>query len=166
MMTDRKYSFRRLKKIFKRLLCQNDFESAINEINQYPARQALNPLISLLCSCDSQIEQNVIKAIGIIVSGLAEDNIESARIIMRRLMWSLNDESGGIGWGAPEAMAEIMVRHKRLAEEYHKILISYAKPGKNYLENEALQESVRRGIKKLAAARQELLNAYPADKLI
>lgn len=25
--------------------------------------------------------------------------MDSARIVMRRLMWSLNDESGGIGWG-------------------------------------------------------------------
>jgi len=51
--------------------------------------------------------------------------MESARVIMRRLMWSLNDESGGIGWGAPEAMGEIMARHEQLTKEYSAILGSY-----------------------------------------
>jgi len=36
-------------------------------------------------------------------------------------MWSLNDESGGIGWGAPEAMGAIMARHTGLADEYANI---------------------------------------------
>ena len=70
---------------------------------------------------------------------------------MRRLMWSLNDESGSIGWGAPEAMAEIMARNKKLADEYYKILISYSEQGKNYLEHEGLQRSVRRGIERITS---------------
>jgi len=37
---------------------------------------------------------------------------------MRRLMWNLNDESGGIGWGNPEAMGEILACHEALANEY------------------------------------------------
>ena len=31
-------------------------------------------------------------------------------------MWTLNDESGGIGWGSPEVMGEILAAHKGLAE--------------------------------------------------
>jgi len=46
-----------------------------------------------------------------VISNLTEKEMESARVIMRRLMWSLNDESGDIGWGAPEAMAEIIACH-------------------------------------------------------
>ena len=60
---------------------------------------------------------------GEVVSKIAENDLEFARIIMRRPMLNLNDESGGIGWGAPEAMGEIMARSEKLAEEYHKILI-------------------------------------------
>jgi hypothetical protein len=45
---------------------------------------------------------------GEVMAHLADKDMESARVIMRRLMWSLNDESGGIGWGAPEAMGEIV----------------------------------------------------------
>ncbi len=148
-MVNIRLTYRKLKKDFKLLLSQKHFDLAMIEINKYPAKKAINPLISFLCSCDKQVKQHAVKAIGIIVSKLADQDIEHSRVIMRRLMWSLNDESGGIGWGAPEAMAEIMVRHKRLAEEYHKILISYAEPGKNYLENEILQEGVRWGLKRI-----------------
>lgn len=44
--------------------------------------------------------------------------MEKACTVMRRLMWTLNDEFGGIGWGVPEAMGEIMVCHKGLAHIY------------------------------------------------
>ena len=146
-------SYRKIKKRVSKLLNQDDFTKAVKEISRFPARKVINPLISSLCSIDEKIERRAAVIIGIIVAELADHNIESARVIMRRLMWSLNDESGGIGWGAPEAMAEIMARNKRLADEYLKILISYSEPGKNYLEHEGLQKSVRRGLERLACKR-------------
>ena len=143
-------SYRKTKKKIYNLLCQDDFTEAVKEISRLPARKIISPLISSLCSTDEKIERRAAAAIGIITAKLADHDIESARVIMRRLMWSLNDESGGIGWGAPEAMAEIMARNKKLADEYRKILISYSEPGKNYLEHEGLQKSVRRGLERLA----------------
>ena len=77
---------------------------------------------------------------------------------MRRLMWSLNDESGGIGWGAAEAMGEIMARQACLAEEYHRILVSYIRADGNRLDHEALETAVLWGIGRLAQARPELLS--------
>ena len=143
-------SYRKIKKKVSKLLDQDDFTEAVKEISSLPARKVINPLISSLCSIDEKIERRAAVAIGIITAKLAGHDIESARVIMRRLMWSLNDESGGIGWGAPEAMAEIMARNKKLSDEYYKILISYSEQGKNYLEHEGLQKSVRRGLKRLA----------------
>jgi hypothetical protein len=81
---------------------------------------------------------------------------------MRRLMWSLNDESGGIGWGAPEAMGEVMARHQCLAEEYACILISYLDETGNYLELPALQEGVLWGVGRLAETRASLLTGLPS----
>ena len=89
---------------------------------------------------------------------IADEDLESARTIMRRLMWSLNDESGGIGWGAAEAMGEIMARQARLAEEYHRILVSYIRDDGNRLDHEALETAVLWGIGRLAQARPELLS--------
>jgi len=48
-------------------------------------------------------------------------------------------------------MAEIMTINNKLADEYHKILVSYSEPGKNYLEHEGLQRSVRRGLVRLVS---------------
>jgi hypothetical protein len=72
-------------------------------------------------------------------------------------MWQLNDESGGIGWGCPEAMGEIMARNENLAEEFWCILISYIRPDGNFLEHEALQRGALWGVGRLAHARPRLL---------
>ncbi|NIR18057.1 MAG: HEAT repeat domain-containing protein, partial [Desulfobacterales bacterium] len=76
---------------------------------------------------DQDVRWSAVKAMGRVVAKMADEDMESARVIMRRLMWNLNDESGGIGWGSPEAMAEILTCHDGLAKEYAHILISYAR---------------------------------------
>jgi HEAT repeat protein len=76
---------------------------------------------------------------------------------MRRLMWNLNDESGGIGWGSPEAMGEILACHDGLAKEYAHILISYTREDGNYLEHEVLQRGLIWGIGRLAQVSPHIL---------
>jgi len=76
-------------------------------------------------------------------------------VIMRRLMWSLNDESGGIGWGAPEAMAEAIARNRGMAEEFSSIFVSYLDPDGNFLEYPPLQRGLLWGIARIAAVRPE-----------
>ena len=116
----------------------------------YPPRQSVNALISFFCDREEIIRWRAIAAMGRVVAMLSEDNMESARVVMRRLMWSLNDESGGIGWGAPEAMGEIMARSRRLADEFSRILRSYIRQDENFLEHETLQRGVLWGIGRLA----------------
>ncbi len=98
------------------------------------------------------------------VAQLAEENMEEGRIMMRRFLWSLNDESGGIGWGAPESMAESMHHHAGLAEEYIHMLLSYTRPDGpelaqdgNFLEHEVLQRGVLWGLNRLCLRRKALL---------
>ena len=156
--------WRQLKKEILELLCHKDFEKSLEKICQLPARQAVNPLFSFFYNSDELVRWRAVAAMGAVVSNLADHDMESARVIMRRLIWNLNDESGGIGWGSPEAMGEIMARHERLAEEYHKILISYIMPDGNYLEHEILQRGVLWGIGRLAHARPYLVKKF-ADLL-
>ena len=99
---------------------------------------------------------------GVVVVRLAREDLEPARIVMRRLMWNLNDESGGIGWGSPEAMGEIMARHERLAKEYACIMVSYINEAGNFLEHEMLQRGVLWGLGRLAHARSELVREASA----
>jgi hypothetical protein len=152
-----KYKIRDIKKRLHEILNSSNWESSLNEVYAYPLQQVINPLISFLCNTDTKIKQRAIITIGRVVQLIAEKNMESARIVMRRLMWSLNDESGGIGWGAPEAMAEIMALNEQLAVEYASILVSYADPDGNYLEHEELQKEVLKGLARLAKVRPLLL---------
>jgi len=154
---------RQLKEKIRKLLLQRDIESGLAEIGRMPARKAINPLFSFLCSMDEVLKWRAITAMGEVVDGLADTDMESARVIMRRCMWQLNDESGGIGWGCPEAMGEIMARNKNLAAEFWCILISYIRPDGNFLELEALQRAVLWGLGRLAHARPLLLKDSIGD---
>jgi hypothetical protein len=156
-MSRHQTSSRQLKKKIKQLLLQKNIESGLVEIGRMPARKAINPLFSFLCSLDELLKWRSVTAMGEIVDRLADTNMESARVIMRRYMWQLNDESGGIGWGCPEAMGEIMARNENLADEFWCILISYIRPDGNYLEHEVLQRGVLWGVGRLAHARPQLL---------
>jgi hypothetical protein len=48
------------------------------------------------------------------------------RDYVRRLIWSISDESGGIGWSAPQAIAEIVVTVPQLYEPFVNIMIDRA----------------------------------------
>ena len=128
------------------LLLQEDFEKGLSQIGDLPARKVINPLFSFLCSLDELLKWRAVTAMGEVVTRLAEEDMESARVVMRRYMWHLNDESGGIGWGCPESMGEVMARNENLATEFWCILISYIRPDGNFLEHEVLQRGVLWGV--------------------
>jgi hypothetical protein len=148
---------RSLKKQLFDLLNQGDSDKALAEMGRLPPRQIINPLLSFIQSGNEKVKWGSVKAIGHVVGQLADRDLEAARVIMRRLMWTLNDESGGIGWGSPEAMGEIMAIHRGLAQEYAHILISYAREDGNYLEHEGLQRGLLWGIGRLSETRPELV---------
>ena len=52
-----------------------------------------------------------------------EGEKEKVREYIRRLFWSLNDESGGIGWNAPQTIAEIIVLIPELIDPYGSMMI-------------------------------------------
>ena len=141
---------RNFKREVLKFLEQDDFEKNLKDVHQFPPLKVVNALFSFLVNTNEIIKKHTVIAMGEVVSRLAEEDIESARIVMRRLMLSVTEESGGIGWNTPEAMGEIMARSEKLAEEYHKILISYTIGGGNELDFEGLQKSVIAGLKRLA----------------
>jgi len=145
------------KEEIRRILRGDDLEAAMAAISRMPPRKIINILISLYCDSDPLTRWRAVDATGWIVSGHAETEMESARVIMRRLLWMLNDESGGIGWGVPEAMGTVMARHDGLAKEYGSILLSYIEPDCNFLEHPLLQRGVLWGIGMLARSRPEMV---------
>lgn len=152
-------TYRLLKKQIISLLQAQNLDQILPAITQLPARQSISPLFSLLYHGQDDIRWRAVSAIGAVVANLADQDPAAARVCMRRLMWHLNDESGGIGWGSPEAMGEIMAQHKLLAEEYAPILISYVAPWGNYLELESLQQGVLWALGRLGHCRPQLIQS-------
>ena len=141
-------------------------QDALIELEGIPPRKLLPSLYSLLCREEERIRHRAAEAVGIIVAELAREDPEAGRNIVRTLMWRLNEESGGIGWGVPEAMGEIFARHKGLAEEFGHILLSYVKEGGNYLEFPPLQNGAMYGIGRMAEEHPELLKSLDAEAVV
>ena len=135
---------------------QENPDAALEEMLRLPPRSVINPLFSFLHHGDPRLKWPAVRSFGAVVSALADQDLESARVVMRRLMWSLNDESGGIGWGSPEAMGEVLARHPVLAAEYAPILLSYAREDGNYLEHERLQRGLLWGISRVLETQPDL----------
>ena len=156
-MSAKSLSGRATKRRIYHLLNSPDLASALDEISRLPGRQVVNPLFSLLYNRDQPLRWAAIKAMGMVVAKLADEDMESARVVMRRLMWNLNDESGGIGWGSPEAIGEILACHDGLAKEYAHIMISYVRKDGNFLEHAGLQRGLLWGIGRLAQVYPQIM---------
>jgi hypothetical protein len=152
-------SGRQLKRRLLAVLSNEPLEKTLALVARFPARQVVNPLFSFLYSMDAVVKWRAVAAMGEAVAACARERMESARVIMRRLIWNLNDESGGIGWGSAEAMGEIMARSGRLAGEYAAILRSYIQPQGNYLEMEGLRRGALWGIGRVAHAHPGSMDA-------
>jgi hypothetical protein len=143
----------------RRVLLNESVEAAAEVAAAQGLVKGVNALLPCLYDLEDMVRWRAVTAIGILVDRLAEENMEAARVVMRRLMWNLNDESGGIGWGSPEVFGEILARNHNLAVEYRQILLSYAREDGNYLELPQLQRGLLWGIGRFARARPELLDS-------
>ena len=148
---------RQTKQKVMQILTGSDRTQALSLLERIPEKQLIGPLFSHFYAMDELIKFRSITAMGELALRLSVKQMEKARILMRRIMWNLNDESGGIGWGSPEAMGQILYKSPALAMEFKSILFSYLDPRGNFLEHELLQRGVLWGIGTfLKAAPQDL----------
>ena len=71
-------------------------------------KRVLSILTALTYDKDSIISDHAIKVAGLAAKVIAERDPEYIRNHLLRLFWLVNDESGGIGWRAPELIGEIL----------------------------------------------------------
>lgn len=151
--------FRQLKKTILGYLSDKNADRGLAAICRLPGKKAVNPLFSFFYNRDERVRWRSVTAMGMVLADMALNTPATARIVMRRMIWNLNDESGGIGWGSPEAMGETMARSRLMADEYHHMLLSYIMPDGNFIEHEALQRGVLWGIARLAQIRPALVES-------
>ena len=159
---------RELKRRIHDLLAGDGWEDGLPGLADL-GQQAVSPLFSALCASSPLLRWRAVTALGVVMAALAAKAPEKARVVMRRFIWSLNDESGGIGWGAPEAMAEVMTQSPLMAAEYHNHAVAYihedhCRPD-CYLEHAPLRRGAVWGVARLAQVRPELMRAAEPDLL-
>lgn len=154
---------RELKRRLVEVLGEPDWRERLSAFDAEPPKELVGPLLSLLLHREELVRWRAVRAFGRTMERLAGESIEEARVVMRRLMWHMNEESGNIGWGIAETMGEVMARDERLAKEYHTILLSYVQEGGgplchgNFLDHPPLRWGVLWGLARLAESRPELL---------
>lgn len=144
----------------------SSLELALAAVASLPPAQAIKPLFSCLCSTEPLVKWQAVVAMGQTVATLAKQEMEAARVVMRRCLWMLNDESGGIGWGVPEAMGEVLACHSGLAAEYTHCLVAFMREDGFFLELAALQQGLLWGIAREAEVYPQLLRAREAGRYL
>ncbi len=125
----------------KALLDLEDYDGLL-ELSDVHGGKVSKSLISLTADLDLDRRWRAIRALGLVTSRIYDRDPEKARQVVRQLIWNLNEESGGIGWGMPEAFGEILARQEDLAREYACLLACYLVEDKSFLETEGLQTGV------------------------
>lgn len=71
-------------------------------------RRVLSYLVALTYEQDTLLAWRAVEAFGAAAARIADRDPEFVRVHLRRLFWLLSDESGGIGWRAPELIGEVL----------------------------------------------------------
>ena len=86
--------------------------------------KALNKLISFALNKDELICWRAIEAMGVASGELSRENLAAVRNTVRRILWSAREESGGMGWSAPELLGEIVRGNPRGFADIPSIVVS------------------------------------------
>lgn len=154
---------RQLKTQVTAVLADNRMDLFATLVASHPPHGLVAALFSCLCHPSTTVRINAVTGFGFLVPRMAENHLESARVVMRRFLWSLNEESGGIGWGVPEAMARVLGNSEVLRREYLHLFCSYLRgdgpelfQDGNYLELPMLQRGLLAGV-------GDLCRDFPAE---
>ncbi len=86
-------------------------------------KHILSQLTALTYDENATVSQRAIEVAGLAAKIIAERDSEFIRNTLLRLFWLVNDESGGIGWRAPELIGEILY-HCPQFQQFFPMLIS------------------------------------------
>jgi hypothetical protein len=111
-----------MKKHVRELLRRRDLDAVAGIAEQ--KRRLLGVLTSCTFDPDPQIGWRAVEAMGVACDRIARRAPATVRNHLRRLHWLISEESGGICWRAPEAMAEIVRYRPDRFAEYGAIVVS------------------------------------------
>ncbi len=113
---------RPLKKEVREALLEGDFDHILDLAGRN--KRVFSILISMAYDKESLAAWRAIKVMGLAVGALAERDPGMARDIIHRLLWSVTEESGAIGWSTPEMLAEIVIHGHGRFDDLPPIILS------------------------------------------
>lgn len=88
-------------------------------------RDPLAVLSAELFTVEPLTAWRAIEAIGIAAAEVARTDIDAVVRTVRRNFWMMNDESGNVGWHAPQTIGEILYRVPVLIEQFASLLPAF-----------------------------------------
>jgi HEAT repeat protein len=118
--------------------------------------RATTVLQSLLFDPEPLLRWRAVEALGRVAALRARDDLAAVRELVRRTLWLMNDESGGLLWNGPEVLGAILAEVPAIGDPLCDVLASF-------LEEEPFRAGTRWALWRLAGARPgRVLAAAPA----
>ena len=144
-----------LKDQIKELIQQKKFNELL-EMKERPSKLILI-LMRTLYNEDPDFRFGAAYVLGRITSKIYSKDPERVKEILQKLLWSLNDESGFVCWGAPEAIGEIVKDISELKTIYAQFLISFLSHPNVIFNNNALEKGALIGLARIGKLEDHLL---------
>ncbi|MBF0328094.1 MAG: HEAT repeat domain-containing protein [Nitrospirae bacterium] len=113
-------------------------------------KSVIKSLISLSYDKDSVLSWRAMEALGVVAKQLSRDKVEVIRDAIRRLLWSMGEESGGIGWSAAEMLGEIIMNNPEAFSDIVPIVWSFK-------DEEMFRAGVVRALGRVGSVRPDLV---------
>ncbi len=111
-----------LKEKIKEALLKRDLDFFLNHTE--PSK-LVRVLLSISYDKTDILAWRAIETIGILTHKISRRDLEFGRNLIRKLLWSIRDEAGGIGWSSPEIIGEIVRNDMERYPEIPRILWSF-----------------------------------------
>lgn len=112
-----------LKQEIRDALLEGDFAKIAQRAME--TKKVFSMLISFTYDKESIVCWRAIEAMGKAAGAVAGRDPSAVRNIVQRLLWSMGEESGGIGWSAAEMLGEIVINTPKTCRDIPQILLSF-----------------------------------------
>ena len=112
--------------------------------------QAVGVLQRLLFDADEVVAWRAVEALGRVAAVLARRGAEPARELVRRALWLMNDESGGLLWSGPQVIGAVLAHVPVLCRDLGAVLASF-------LEEDPFRAGTRWGLWRISGVAPEVV---------
>lgn len=132
----------------------------LDGIQRWAAEEPGAPMVlqSLLLDADELVAWRAVEGLGRVAAARARRDLEPVREILRRTLWLMNDESGGLLWHGPQVMGAVLACVPALHPGFLEVLASF-------LEEQPFRAGTRWGLWRVAVSGPEAVAAAAGPAL-